>query len=127
MHSSLDWPQSVPQAPPVFHQTADWRERQQVLGSPGRTVFVSSLNGPAGETAWLSHQRVRPSRDPASEIRSLQQHYTILDDQPLIRLTSEEPVLVPLLMEAVAPLKNAFGEMPVLQVRVQSSDDDSLV
>jgi hypothetical protein len=30
-------------------------------------------------------------------------------------------------MEAVAPLKNAFGEMPVLQVRVQSSDDDSLV
>lgn len=71
--------------------------------------------------------QARPNRDLNAELRSLQQHYTIPDNRLFTELLKEEPALVSLLTEAVRPLRNAFGEGPIVQIRVQFSDDDSLV
>jgi hypothetical protein len=62
----------------------------------------------------------------ASQLSLLQQHYTILDDnQNLLEILGEEPALAALLIEAVKPLQNAFGEGRVIHLRAQASDDDS--
>lgn len=64
----------------------------------------------------------------AVQLPFLQQHYTILDNNhSLIELLREDPALAALLIEAVKPLRNAFGEGRILQLRVQSSDDDSFL
>jgi hypothetical protein len=68
-----------------------------------------------------------PIRDLKAELHSLQQHYTILDNRLVIGLLNDAPALGSLLMEAVKPLRKAFIERPTLQIRVQFSDDDSLV
>jgi hypothetical protein len=58
----------------------------------------------------------------------LQQHYTTLDtNRSIIEVLEEEPALYTLLLEAVRPLHNAFGERRLIQIRVQFSDDDSLL
>ena len=127
MHSSLDYSQTVPQVPPSFLQTTPWRDSQQTLGSPALPVPGSCLHATAGGFTWPFSQQVRLNRDVKAELRLLQQHYTILDNRLFVGLLNEEPALGPLLMEAVGPLKNAFGERPIVQIRVQFSDDDSLV
>jgi hypothetical protein len=71
---------------------------------------------------------VRPTRDSVAQLRSLQQHYTVLNsNRVIIKLLEEESALYTLLVEAVGPLKTAFGEGRIVQVRVQFSDDDSLL
>jgi hypothetical protein len=58
----------------------------------------------------------------------LQQHNSILDtNDTLIELLEQEPELYRLLVEAVGPLKNAFGDGLIMQLRVQSSGDESLL
>jgi len=65
----------------------------------------------------------------SAEIRQwdLQQHYTILDTNSTIELLEQEPALYELLAEAVGPLQNAFGEGRTVQLRLQSSGDESLL
>lgn len=77
--------------------------------------------------AARAEYQARPNRDFTAELRSLQRHYTISNNRLLIGLFEEEPALFALLVEAIRPLKDAFGESPIIQVRVQYSDDDSLV
>jgi hypothetical protein len=63
-----------------------------------------------------------------AELRTLRQHYTILDaDSLVIEMLDDEAALFTLLIEAVQPLQKAFGEGRLLQVRGQSSDDDRLL
>jgi hypothetical protein len=72
----------------------------------------------SGTICWMS-----------AEIRQwdLQQHYTILDTNSTIELLEQEPALYELLAEAVGPLQNAFGEGRTVQLRLQSSGDESLL
>jgi hypothetical protein len=64
----------------------------------------------------------------SAELRTLQRHYTILDsDRLVIELLEDEPALLPLLIDAARPLRNAFGEGRVFQLRGQLSDDDRLL
>ncbi|HYW42528.1 MAG TPA: hypothetical protein VE959_06705 [Bryobacteraceae bacterium] len=70
----------------------------------------------------------RADRDFVVQLRTLRQHYTTVDsDHAIIELLEEQPALYPLLVEAVRPLRNAFGEGRQIQFRVQSSDDDILL
>jgi hypothetical protein len=127
--AALDVPQALPAAAPSLHQTAEWYEGQ-VTNWLTNIVFASRARRLTGSVFFplCSYEQARPNRDYAEQLRSLQQHYTILDSNRLIiELLEEEPALYTLLVEAVRPLQNAFGERRIVQVRVQFSDDDSLL
>jgi hypothetical protein len=69
-----------------------------------------------------------PPQDCEAQLRALRQHYTILDsNRSVIEFLEQEPALYALLAEAVRHLKDAFGERRIVQVRLQSSDDGSLL
>jgi len=73
-------------------------------------------------------EQIRPNLDASAQLRVLQQYYTIVEsDRRFIEVLDEEAAVFRLLIEAVQPLRNAFGENQLLQVRVQYSDDDRLV
>jgi hypothetical protein len=62
------------------------------------------------------------------QVRALQRHYTIADtDSVIIGILSEQRSLYGILMDAVTPLHQAFGERRVLQLRAQFSDEESLL
>jgi hypothetical protein len=64
----------------------------------------------------------------APQLSILRQHYTMPDnDHLLAEVLGEEPALSALLIEAVKPLQNAFGEGRVIQLRAQASDDDTFL
>jgi hypothetical protein len=63
----------------------------------------------------------------AEQLRALERYYVILDSDRLVELLEAESALYALLVEAVRPLQNAFGEGRIARVRVQSSDDESLL
>ena len=58
----------------------------------------------------------------------LHQHYTIVDDdRTFIELLATEPELCSLLIEAVEPLRHTFGDKRLIYIRIQSSDEDSIL
>jgi len=62
------------------------------------------------------------------QVRALQGHYTVADtDSVIIGILSEQRSLYGILMEAVTPLHQAFGERRVLQLRAQFSDEESML
>lgn len=127
--TALDVPQALPAAPPSLHQTPEWYEGQ-ATNWPANIVFASRARRLTGSDFLppCSYEQARPIRDYAEQLRSLQQHYTILDSNRLIiELLEEEPALYALLVEAVRPLQNAFGERRIVQVRGQFSDDNSFL
>lgn len=121
MDSALDAPQALASIHPSAHQSAEWYETQQGTTLP---TFVFSPMNPRA----YCYEQVRPSRDFAAQRRFLQQHYMILDnDRVITELLEEEPALYTLLIEAVKPLQDAFGEKRIVQVRTQFSDDETLL
>ena len=62
------------------------------------------------------------------QLRTLQRYYTIpVIDPAIIELLEQEPELSGILTEAVQPLRSAFGESRRFEIRLQESDDDSLL
>ena len=49
------------------------------------------------------------------------------DDRTVTEFVQEEPELYWLLLEAVDPLRQAFGEKRLIYIRVQTSDEDSIL
>jgi hypothetical protein len=129
--AGLDVPQTLPGAHRSLHQAAKWYEHQQPATSSANVV-VFAPNTRRIEENLISHaysyEQPRSNRDYAGQLRALQQHYTTLDtNRSIIEVLEEEPALYTLLLEAVRPLHNAFGERRLIQIRVQFSDDDSLL
>jgi hypothetical protein len=123
----FDAPQTLPAEPPPFHQTTAWYEHQQTSW-PTDIVFGRGRLGRSLSSQGYPYEQMRPNRDFALQVRVLQQHYTMLNRNDLIiEILGEEPALYPLLLAAVRPLQNAFGQGRIIQVRAQVSDDDSLV
>ena len=119
----FDIPQNRPPMLPPFHQIAEGYEDQRVTTLP-RTVLLAASD----RVLSYSYDQLRSNRDFAVQLRSLQQHYTILDDdRTLIELLEAEPALYELLIDAVKPLQYAFGDKRIVHVRVLSSDEDSLL
>ena len=74
------------------------------------------------------YEQPQPNQDFTEQLRALHQHYTILDDdRTIIELLATEPALYSLLIEAVEPLRHAFGDKRLIYIRVQSSDEDSIL
>jgi hypothetical protein len=81
-----------------------------------------------GYVSHCSYEQPRPNRDCAEQLRSLQKYYMILDDNhTIIELLKAEPALYTLLIDAVVPLQQAFGDKRIIHVWAQSSDDDNIL
>lgn len=78
--------------------------------------------------SFFENQQPNLFRDFKEQLRSLQQHYTFLDeDGPMIELLKAEPTLFNLLLEAVPPFNRAFGEIRIMTTRIQAYEDDTLL
>jgi hypothetical protein len=126
--SVFDTPQTtVPCPQPLSHRAPEWYEIQTATWSPR---FASEAHGYGGSllSQGTTFEQVRPNRDLSGQLRTLRQYYTLLEsDRGVIDVLEDEAALFTLLIEAVQPLRTAFGEKRLLQVRVQYSDDDRLL
>jgi hypothetical protein len=128
--AALDAPQTLPRAAQAFYQDGEWYERQQAMGLPPNIVFGPDVRSYAGIvfSPVCHYDQAQPKRNLVAQLRSLQQHYTILGSDHLITEVLEgESALSALLIEAVRHLKNAFGEPRIIQVRAQFSDDETML
>ena len=101
-----------------YHEAA-WADREQVVSK----VRVSNV---PSQTIDL-YTQARPQRDLTAQLQRLQQDYTIVDsDRDVIELLEEHATLFALLIQAVQPLKGAFGKR-LFKIRVQHSDYDNLL
>lgn len=100
-----------------------------VHGTIGSTQSVQHFTEPyAALQRYLQYAQNLAKRNFAEELRSLQRHYMLLNSSgSIIELLEEKPAVYALLIEAVKPLQNAFGEKRFLHARVQSSDEARLV
>ena len=126
MMSAFEQPQTRPPTPSPFFRPAGWDERQQPTNY---RQFVPGGELKSSKAAFSDpYLQTRPHRDVSAQLRTLQQHYTIVDsDRDIIGVLEDYPALFALLAEAVKALQNAFGKNRLLQVRVQHSDDDKLL
>ena len=75
-----------------------------------------------------TYTQTGPSPALTTQVRALQKRYTIVDADILITdVLSEHRSLYSLLIEAVKPLHETFGEQYVLQLRAQLTDEGSLL
>ena len=117
---AFDAPQAPPASPSSLRETAEWYERQQAASFPPRIVFDVRRLGGSVPFQGYPYEQIRPNPDLVAQLRTLQQHYVILDSSRLIiELLEEEPALFMLLVEAVRHLQIAFGERRLFHVRVQ--------
>ncbi len=124
MLSSFDVQQTSFPPLPYPVQKTEWYERQQ----PANDILAARNFGRNPSLQSFHYDQGRSRQDVTLQLRSLQQHYTILGSNRLvIGLLEEEPALYALLIEAVGPLQNAFGEGRIIQLRIQVSDDDSFI
>ena len=88
----------------------------------------SFLLGSYDNILSYNYRSLQTKKDHTEQLRILHQHYIILDDSSaLTELFEEVPALYQLLIDAVAPLRHAFGDKRVIHIRVQSSDEDSIL
>ncbi len=110
-------------SPLIPHQVTDWDTFQKSRGPKTREdifsttfVFRARIYDQARSNEYLKRQ-----------LESLQQSYIILDSDESVReILRKEPMLAALLIEAVEPLKKAFGSRQI-QMRPQVTDDDSFL
>jgi len=114
--SAFDAPQSLP-----------FQLQQAAGSSSGSASDVRQIGGSVFSQGH-PYEQIRPSRDSTAQLRTLQRHYLVLDrGRRIMDLLAEEPALFTLLNEAVRPLQIAFGERRLFHVRMQYSEDDSLL
>ena len=113
--------QNVPLVSSLYHQAIERYEDQP-------SMFLSRGDYFANRGMDDFYAQRQPSRDFTAQLNTLHRYYTILDDdRALIRLLEAEPELYFLLVEAIEPLRQAFGEKTLLYMRIQSGDEDSLL
>jgi hypothetical protein len=127
--------QSIPSAYRQFSQATErynnqyigytdqptWYTHQQIIRSPREGYFLTTNFDDV-------YEQKRPVRDFTRQLQTLHRYYTIVDDdRTVIELLQEEPELYPLLLDAVDPLRQAFGDKRLIYIRVQKSDEDSIL
>ena len=105
----FDIPQNFPSALTRLDQDIREYDDQQVVISPRKAGVATG----ARSNNWASsyfYDRPQPNIDFTAQLRTLHQHYTILDnDHTVTELLKTEPALYSLLIEAIEPLRHAFG------------------
>ena len=123
----FDIPQSRPPVLSRFYQDVRGYDNQQVMISPPNAGLATGTRLGDYVLSYL-YDYPQPNQDFTEQLRILHQNYTILDDNcTVIELLATEPVLYSLLIEAIKPLRHAFGDKRMMHVRVQSSDEDSIL
>ena len=120
----FDEPQTLrPARVSTPRQAADWDNFQQTSRpKPTADLFLTTFVFQA-----RLYEQVRSKEYFERQLTLLQQSYIILDsNDSIIEILREEPALAPLLIEAVTPLKKAFGERRI-QLRSQAADDDTFL
>ena len=117
--------------PPAYRPVPQARDRytDQLTGytPPQTRRLLRQDSFLEANLADLYEQR-RPTRDFTPQLQTLHQYYTIMDDDRTVtEFVQEEPELYWLLLEAVDPLRQAFGEKRLIYIRVQTSDEDSIL
>lgn len=123
----FDIPQNRPTIPPASYREVRGYDYQQTIMPPHDPHFVT---GASLDDRVLSsgYEHSQPKKDFSAQLRALHQHYTILDDdRTFIELLATEPALCSLLIEAVEPLRHAFGDKRLIYIRIQSSDEGSIL
>lgn len=119
--------QNVPSVYRRFSQATEWYHDQDIyayqqITRPPREVYLLTTNFDK------VYEQRRPVRDFTQQLQTLHRYYTIMDDdRTIIDLLQEEPELYPLLLEAVEPLQQAFGDKHLLYMQVQTYDEDSIL
>jgi hypothetical protein len=123
----FDIPQEVLSVPPASYRDEIGYDYQQTMVPPRKPRFDT---GESAYNNYLSYVYEHPQskKDFLAQLRALQQHYTILDDdRTFIELLASDSALYSLLIEAVEPLRHAFGDKWLIYIRIQSSDEDSIL
>src|SRR5215831_16873398 len=83
------------------------KETQQIiLPRAARSVRLAAYD----DILSYDYRCLQTKKDHTEQLRTLHQHYVILDDSSvLVELFEAEPALYQLLIEAVTPLRHAFG------------------
>ncbi len=123
----FDIPQNRPPVSHAFYQNMRGYGDQQIESLPRNIRFAIDTSAGDYVLSYL-YAQPQPNKDSAKQLRALHQRYTILDDdRTIIELLEAEPALYSLLIDAVVPLQQAFGDKRIVHVWVQSSDEDSIL
>ena len=123
----FDIPQNLPSALTRLDQHMREYDDQQVMISPRKAGVATGARSDNWASSYF-YDHPQPNIDFTVQLRTLYQHYTILDnDHTVTELLATEPALYSLLIDAVEPLKHAFGDKRLVYIRVQSSDEDSML
>jgi hypothetical protein len=107
--------------PRWFTDQPTWYTHQQIMKFPPKAYLLTT------NFDKVLEQR-QPVRDFIPQLETLHRYYTIVDDdRTIIELLQEEPQLYPLLLDAVEPLQQTFGNKRLIYIRVQTSDEDSIL
>jgi hypothetical protein len=128
----FDIPQARPSVVHTFHRDAVCQDvgeydNLQIRVVPQKARLATGVNSDDRGLSYV-YDHPQPKKDFAAQLRILHQQYTILsDDRTMIELLEAEPALYSLLIEAVEPLRQAFGDKRLIYIRVLSSDEDSIL
>jgi hypothetical protein len=123
----FDIPQNRPPAPPASYRDVRGYNYQQTMIPLRKPYFVIGASLDDGVLSSV-YEHSQPKKDFSAQLRALHQHYTILnDDRTFIELLATEPALYSLLIEAVEPLRHAFGDKRLIYIRIQPADEGSIL
>jgi hypothetical protein len=124
---TLDFRQNDPPAVSVVHQDEPQYQKRRVSIPWSETN--SAIDVISDERVLSSFYRSpQPYKDFKEDLETLHKHYIFLDDdRAIVRLLETHPAISSLLMGAVEPLREAFGDRRLIYIRIQSSDEDSLL
>jgi hypothetical protein len=128
----FDIPQTCPSVTRTFYRDTVGQGTRKHDNQQIRVMLRKArlATGVSSDDHGLSdvYNHPQPKKNFAEQLRILHQHYTILsDDRTIIELLAAERALYSLLLDAVAPLRQAFGDKRLIYIRVQSSDEDSIL
>src|SRR5262245_50893822 len=123
----FDIPKNLPSALIRLDQDIREYDDQQVVRAPRKAGVATGARSDNWALSYF-YDHPQPNIDFAVQLRTLQQHYTILDnDHTVTELLKTEPALYSLLIGALEPLRYAFGNKRLMYIRIQSSDEDSIL
>jgi hypothetical protein len=123
----FDIPQNLPSALTRLDQVMREYDDQPVMISLRKAGVTTGARSDNWTSSYF-YDHPQPNIDFTVQLRTLHQHYTILDnDHTVTEILKTEPALYSLLIEAVEPLRHAFGNKRLMYIRIQSSDEDSIL
>ena len=127
----FDIPQTRPSVARAFHRDASCQDVEEYENQQTKVIRKVRLDtGASSDNCGLSYfcNYSQPKKDFTEQLRTLNQHYTILgDDRTIVELLATEPVLYSLLIEAIEPLRQVFGDKHLIYIQVLSSNEDSIL